>query len=537
MVKVNGQKGIPSYVEFEHLNFPQLLEIQAQRRPDKVWLVHGDERVTFGEFSRATDHLAGALKRQGLKKGEPCGLLFPNGIKYLLIKFAVLKLGAILVPLNTRYRSSELNFMLNFSDARFLFMVDRFLKADFNQILEEIKSNLPKLEKIYVEGGKIPLGMLDIHPLFEYRATEKEIEEIRSNPVKPTEPATILFTSGTTSLPKGVVLSHEARVFTGIRISERMLITEDDALLNPLPFCHEFGGFTIVSHGLVCGCKMVIMDVFNSEEALRLIEKEKVSVIYGVPTMFSYMLNSPDFKKRNVSSLRTGYMSGATCPLELVRRVQDEMGCNISVAYGLSEAPSHTISEYGDPLEIKARTVGKPIRDAAVKIVDDLRREIPLGTPGEIAVKGKNCLIEYYKKPDVTAKAVDKEGYLYTSDLGQMDEKGYVTFVGRKTDMIVSGGFNVFPLEVEEILYKLPFVAHAAVVGLPDTEFGETVCACIVLRERMTATKEEIIEYCRKQLANYKVPKRVEFMESLPTTIGTNKIKKSELKEILKEGK
>ncbi len=537
MVRFNGQKGIPSYVEFEHLNFPQLLDVQAERRPDKVWLVYGDERVTFGEFSRATDHLAGALKRQGLKKGEPCGLLFPNGIKYLLIKFAVLKLGAILVPLNTRYRSSELNFMLNFSDARFLFMVDRFLKADFNQILEEIKPNLPKLEKIYVEGGKIPLGMLDIHPLFEYRATEKEIKEIRSNPVKPTEPATILFTSGTTSLPKGVVLSHEARVFTGIRISERMLITEDDALLNPLPFCHEFGGFTIVSHSLVCGCKMVIMDMFNAEEALRLIEKEKVSVIYGVPTMFSYMLNSPDFKKRDVSSLRTGYMSGATCPLELVRRVQDEMGCNISVAYGLSEAPSHTISEYGDPPEIKARTVGKPIRDAAVKIVDDHRREIPLGTPGEIGVKGKNCLIEYYKKPDLTAQAVDKEGYLYTSDLGQMDEKGYVTFVGRKTDMIVSGGFNVFPLEVEEILYKLPFVAHAAVVGLLDTEFGETVCACIVLREGMTATKEEIIEYCRKQLANYKVPKRVEFMESLPTTIGTNKIKKTKLKEILKEEK
>jgi fatty-acyl-CoA synthase len=282
---------------------------------------------------------------------------------------------------------------------------------------------------------------------------------------------------------------------------------------------------------------MVIMDLFDAEEALRLIEKEKVSVIYGVPTMFSYMLNSPDFKKRDVSSLRTGYMSGATCPLELVRRVQDEMGCNISVAYGLSEAPSHTISEYGDPPEIKAATVGKPIRDAAVKIVDDHRHQVPLGIPGEIAVKGKNCLIEYYRNPDLTAQAVGQEGYLYTGDLGLMNEKGYVTFVGRKTDMIVSGGFNVFPLEVEEILCKLPSVALVAIVGIPDTELGETVCACIVLREGMTATKEEIIEYCRKQLANYKVPKRVEFMESLPTTIGKNKIKKTDLKQILKGGK
>lgn len=528
---------IPSYVEFERLNFHELLDVQAKRRPNKFWLVHGDQQITFGEFNRAADHLAVALRRQGLKKGVPCGLLFPNGIEYLLIKFAVLKLGAILVPLNTRYRSSELSFMLSFSDARFLIMVDHFLKASFIQILEEIKPNLPKLEGIYVKGGNIPPGMLDIHTLLEYRATEKEIEEIRSTPVDHSEPATILFTSGTTSLPKGVVLSHEARVFTGIRISERMLITEDDSLLNPLPFCHEFGGFTIVSHSLVCGCKMVIMDMFNPEEALRLIEKERISVIYGVPTMFSYMLNSPDFKKRDVSSLRTGYMSGATCPLELVRRVQDEMGCNISVAYGLSEAPSHTISEYGDPPEVKARTVGKPIRDTAVKIVDDHRHETPLGVPGEIAVKGRNRLIEYYRKPDLTAQATDEKGYLYTGDLGQMDEKGYVTFVGRKTDMIVSGGFNVFPLEVEEILYKLPFVALAAVVGLPDTEFGEKVCACIVLRERMTTSKEEIIEYCRKQLANYKVPKRVEFMESLPVTIGTNKIKKNELKDILKEKK
>jgi fatty-acyl-CoA synthase len=245
------------------------------------------------------------------------------------------------------------------------------------------------------------------------------------------------------------------------------------------------------------------------------------------------MLNSPRFKDHILSTLRTGYMSGATCPLELVRKVQEEMGCNISVAYGLSEAPSHTISEYWVPPEVKARTVGKPVRDAQVKIVDDHRREVPLGTPGEIAVRGKNTLMEYYKRPDLTQKAVGADGFLYTGDLGQLDETGYLTFVGRKTDMIVSGGFNVFPLEVEELLYRLPFVALAAVVGLPDSEFGEMVCACIVLREGMTATREEVIEYCRKQLANYKVPKRVEFMDSLPTTIGTNKIKKSTLVEML----
>jgi fatty-acyl-CoA synthase len=314
-----------------------------------------------------------------------------------------------------------------------------------------------------------------------------------------------------------------------------MRIAEDDVLLNPLPFCHEFGGFTIVSHALICGCKMVVMDLFDAEEALRLIDEEGVSVLYGVPTLCSYMLHSPRFKDYDLSSLRTGYLSGATCPLELVRKVQDEMGCNISVAYGSSEAPSHTISEYDDPPEVKAGTVGKPVRDGEVKIVDDRRRELPPGTPGEIAVRGKNTLMEYYKNPELTQKAIDGDGFFYTGDLGRMDERGYLTFVGRKTDMIISGGFNVYPLEVEEILYRLPFVALTAVVGLPDPELGEVVCACIVLREGMKATREEVVEHCRRQLANYKVPRRVEFMDIFPTTIGTNKIKKSSLVEILKE--
>jgi fatty-acyl-CoA synthase len=531
--KKTGERVIPSYVELEGMNIPQVLDLQSRKRPDKVWLVHGKERVTFKEFNDQTDLLAAALESIGLKRGEPCGLLYPNSIQYLRLMFAILKVGAVLIPLNTRYRSSELDFMLGFSGAQFLFMVKRFLKADFTEILGEIRPNLPRLEKVYVDGEGIPEGMIDMDGIFRFQATEKEKETLRSNPVPSKAPATLLFTSGTTAVPKGVVMSHEARVWVGIRIAERMLIAEDDVLLNPLPFCHEFGGFTIVSHALICGCKMVIMDLFQAEEALRLIEEEKVSVLYGVPTMCSYMLHSPRFKRYDLSSLRTGYMSGATCPLELMKKVQEEMGCNISVAYGSSEAPSHTISEYEDPPEVKAGTVGKPVRDARVKIVDDQRREVPLGAPGEIAVKGKNTLIEYYKNPELTGKTIDGDGFFYTGDLGRMDEKGYLTFVGRKTDMIVSGGFNVYPLEVEELLYRLPYVALAAVVGLPDPDLGEVVCACIVLREGLEAGKEEVIVHCRRHLANYKVPKRVEFMESLPTTIGTNKIKKSTLVEMM----
>ncbi|MGD8562125.1 MAG: AMP-binding protein [Desulfarculaceae bacterium] len=523
-----------AYAEIEGLNFPQLLDLQAEQRPDKVWLVHGDKRYTFKQFSEMTDHLAVALLKAGFKPGEACGLLFPNSPEYLMFQFAILKMGGILIPLNTRYRSHELTFMLNFSDARYLFMVDRYLKADFTQVLAEIRSQIPQLSHIYVDGPKTPQDMLDIRGLYNFRATSEELAELRANPVPDTAPATMLFTSGTTSQPKGVIMSHRARVWCGLRISERMRVTDSDALLNPLPFCHEFGGFTITSHAVICGCKMAIMEVFNADEALRIIEREKVSVLYGVPTMFSYMLNSPLYKQTDLSTLRTGYMSGATCPLELVKQVQDDMGCNISVAYGLSEAPSHTISEYDDPPEVKASTVGKPIRDAEAKIVDDKRQEVPLGTPGEIVLKGQNVMTKYYKRPDATQSALDDGGWLFTDDLGIMDEKGYLTFVGRKTDMIVTGGFNVFPLEVEEVLYKLPYVAHAAVVGVPDPVKGERIVACIVLKSGHHPGPEEIVAFCREQLANYKIPGRVVFMDNLPVTT-TNKIKKRELPAILEK--
>ena len=519
---------------FEGMTIPRVFDAQADRRPDKVWLVHGKERLTFREFSQRTDRLAVAMKRHGLKKGEPCGLLFPNGIPHLLLQVAILKAGAILVPLNTRYRTHELSFMLNFTGARFLFSVKHFLKADFTGILREIRPNLPKLEKIFVDGDDIPEGMLEIQPLFRYQASEEEIEQMKKDYVEDNEPASILFTSGTTAQPKGVLSSHQARVWTGVRNCERMRITEGDVLLNALPFCHEFGGFTIPSHAYLCGCKMIIMDLFNAEEALRLIEEERISVLYGVPTMFSYMLRSPRFKDHDLKSLRTGYMSGATCPLELVKAVQEEMGCNISVAYGLSESPCHTISEYDVSPEVKAKTIGKPVRGAEARIVDDHRRELPIGTPGEIALRGKNLFLGYYKNPELTHRVVDPEGFLYTSDLGKIDEKGYLTFLGRKTDLIIAGGFNIYPPEVEEVIYQLPFVSLAAVVGLPDSELGETVCACIVLREGSHGTAEEVIDFCKKQMANYKVPKRVEFMDSLPSTLATNKIRKSALVEEIK---
>ncbi len=521
--------------EYEGLNFTQVLDAQAKKYPDKVFITDGNQSLTFREFSDATDHLAAALRKKGLQSGEPCGLLFQNSIRYMFLQFAILKTGAVMIPLNTRYRAHELNFMLGFSSARFLFMINAFLKADFVAILEEVLPGLPNLKNIFVDGGTLPKSMTDIEELFSYRASREEIETLKAQAVPDAAPASILFTSGTTSQPKAVVGSHHGRVWTGIRNAERMKITEEDVLLNPLPFCHEFGGFTIPSHAILCGCKMVIMDVFNAQRALQLVDEHRVSVLYGVPTMFAYMLDSPDFRKYDISSLRTGYMSGATCPLELVKAVQGDMGCNVSVAYGLSEIPCSTISDYDDLPEVKATTIGKPVRGAEARIVDENRKPLPVGTPGEIALRGGNLMIGYYMNPELTAKVVDKDGFIYTSDIGMMDEKGYLHFLGRKSDLIIGGGFNIYPLEVEEVLYSLSYVEQAAVVGLPQEGKDDVIVACLVLREGMTATQEEVIDYCKGRLANYKVPRRVEFMKELPTTLATNKVKKLELVKILKE--
>lgn len=522
-------------IDFEGMNYPQVLDAQARRRGEKVWIVHEEQTLTFRAFSEATDHLAAALRMAGLGKGEPCALWYPNGIRYALLQFAILKAGAVLLPLNTRYRSHEIGFMLAFSGAGFLLMVPQFLKADFVSILNEVRGRLPELRQVYVESAGAPQGMRDIEELFRYRATPQEIGDLREQAVSDTAPASILFTSGTTSQPKGVLGSHRARVWAGMGNAERMRIGEDDVLLNPLPFCHEFGGFTVPSHALLCGCTMVIMETFSAEEALRLVQKHKVSVLYGVPTMFSSMIHSPDLEKTDLSSLRTGYMSGAICPVELVRAVQERMGCNISVAYGLSEIPCHTICDYDDPPQVKRTTLGRPVRGGDAKIVDEHRLETPVGAPGEIALRGLNRMIGYYKNPEATAKTIDRDGFLYTNDIGTMDAKGYLTFLGRKTDLIVAGGFNIYPLEVEEVLYELPFVERAAVVGLPDKVKEEIVVACVVLRDGMQATEEEIVAHCRKKLANYKVPRRVEFMTSFPATVATDKVKKLELAALLQQ--
>lgn len=530
MVKIKGEEWVvPDHNIFDGLNFREVLEKIAREYPDKEALIYHDKRVTYWEFNEKVDQLAMELQRIGVQKGDRCAVLLPNSIEFIYIQYAILKLGGIFIALSTRYRKFEITYMLKHSGAKMLALVDEFMGTDFLKLLDEIKEELPDLKILLVKGKRVPSGAYEVDGLLAKHTKPVRLE---ADQVDENEVASILYTSGSTGTPKGVMSTHRNLVWDAIRVIERLLIAERDSFLMMLPLSHIFASSVMLTHAIMGGCKVVIMDVFEPEEALRLIEKEGISILYGVPTMFVLMLSHPNYKKYNLSTLRTGYMSGAACPIELVKATIEDMGCNISAAYGMTECCCISITEYGDDAYLKSETVGRPIRDEEMKIVDDERKEIPIEQVGEIAVRGENVFKGYYKQPELTQEAFDSEGWFYTGDLGVKDKNGRYRIVGRKKEMIIKGGFNIYPAEVEEMIYQIPSVQFAAVVGLPDKLFGEVACACVVPKPGEKMESEEIVKHLKTNLANYKVPDRIEILLELPMTT-TNKIQKYKLREDL----
>jgi acyl-CoA synthetase (AMP-forming)/AMP-acid ligase II len=328
--------------------------------------------------------------------------------------------------------------------------------------------------------------------------------------------------------------THHSIIWDSTRVCERLRIGPDDVYLMMLPCSHIFASFVLYTNAVMGRSKIVIMETFEPGEALRLQEAERVSVLYGVPTMFILMLNHPDFEKFDLTANRTGYMSGASCPVELVRAVMQKMHCNISAAYGMSEADCITITDYEDDEYIKSETAGRPIRGQDLKIVDIDRKTVDVGVVGEIAVRGENLFSGYYQQEALTRSSFDPGGFFYTGDLGKLDENGRLIVVGRKKEMINRGGFNVYPAEIEENIALVEGVQHVAVVGVPDTKLGEKICACSVPRPGHHLHPAEIIRFCEANLANYKVPDFLEIMESFPMTT-TEKIQKFKIKELMGE--
>ncbi|WP_252228233.1 AMP-binding protein [Caldicoprobacter algeriensis] len=530
----------------------QLLDMQAERYSDHEAVVYPFENVrwTYSEFCDRVNRIARGLIRIGVKKGQHVAVWATNVPEWLLAQFALAKVGAVLVTVNTNYKIFELEYLLRQSDSTTLIMTRGFKDSDYvqiiNQLCPELKdcepgqlnsSKLPYLKNVIYIGNESYSGMYNFNDLYRFAEDVpperlKQVEESLS----PHDVVNMQYTSGTTGFPKGVMLTHYNIINNGAAVADCMKLTYKDRLCIPVPFFHCFGCVLGVMACVTKGATMVPLDHFNPIKVMEVVQAEKCTALHGVPTMFISILENSHFKEFDFSSLRTGIMAGAPCPINIMRRVIDEMNMKeITIAYGLTEAsPVITQTKVDDPIELRVSTVGRPLPGVEVRIVaPETGKDVPPGVPGELLARGYGIMKGYYKMEEATAAAIDSEGWLHTGDLAVMDENGYCKITGRIKDMIIRGGENIYPREIEEFLYTHPAVKDVQVVGVPDEKYGEEVMAYIILKDNLESypTEEEIIEFVRNGLSRFKCPKYVRFVDSYPMT-ANGKIQKYKLREM-----
>jgi fatty-acyl-CoA synthase len=519
------------FSEFEGMTFGRIVDRIASEVPEKEMLTFKGDRMTYGQFHAKVKQLAMGLKRLGIKKGDRIAALFPNGPDFFIVQQATLYIGGVFVLLSTRYREYELSYMLKHSEARCLFTVGEYLKTRFTDIIGKIRPELPNLEFCFVVGDDIPSWC---RPYEEALELGKDIDEdiLREDPPEYEDVASILYTSGSTGVPKGVVMTHRAFIFGAMQVARRLRITADDVTLMIVPCSHTLCAFIQFPNALMGRCRIVMMETFEAGEALGMYDQERISLIYGVPTMFILMLEHPSFSEHDFSSSRAGYTGGAIIPEELMVRIRTKMNCKIVSVYGMSENGACSMNDVEDDEALKVGTVGRPLDGVDIKIVDEQRRRVPVGEVGELAIKGPNLFQGYYKQPELTQASFDTEGYFYTGDLGKYLENGCLTIVGRKKEMIIRGGFNVYPAELEEQIRLMDGVQSVAVVGTPDKIMGEKIVACVIPVSGYKIAEQDVIRFCKNRVANYKVPNRVVIMEEFPAT-ALGKVQKFKLLEFL----
>ncbi len=525
----------------------EVLRETAGAHPERPAVIYQGKPLTYEELLSRVDRLAAGLVALGVEPGDKVGIWMSNVPEWIEAYFAISRAGGIVVPMNTRYKTHEVRYILGNSEAVAVFLPGEFLGIDFAGMLGEVRGELPRLKEAIVVGPKVP-GMRtyqDVLALGEERGAREELAR-RAEEISPTQCAFILYTSGTTGEPKGAMLSHHNMTENARQIMDVLQVTPEDVFLLAVPFFHCFGCVMGILGAVSRGAAVVPMPVFKAPESLELIQRERVSILYGVPTMFvlwleEYRRAREQGRPYDVSSLRTGIMAGAPCPVEVMRGTMEELGCNVCIAYGLTEAsPVITMTRFDDPLQKRVETVGKPLPGVEVKVVDEARRELPPGQMGELACRGYNVMLGYWKKPEATRQTIDADGWLYTGDLAVIEPEGYVRIVGRKKDMIITGGFNVYPAELEELLYTHPAVQTVAVVGVPDQVMGEVGMAFIIPREGADISPQEIVDFCARQVAGFKVPRYVVITEEFPMT-PSGKVQKFKLREwgerLIREGK
>ncbi|HIJ82412.1 MAG TPA: AMP-binding protein [Desulfuromonadales bacterium] len=527
-----------------------LLDDMAKRFPGNEALVYHERnlRLTYKEFNDTCRKVAKGLLKLGIKKGDNIAIWAYNVPEWVILQFASAKIGAILVTVNTSYKSAELEYILNQSDSTSLFMVGSFKDTNYVETLTSVvpgitatkpgelnAPNLPFLKNVIFIGEETPAGMLNFDSIIKLGA---EVPDDCLSAIEATldchETINMQYTSGTTGFPKGVMLTHYNIVNNGFNIGECMKLSEKDRLCIPVPFFHCFGCVLGVMACVTHATTMVPVEIFDPLKVLQTVEKEKCTGVHGVPTMFIAELEHPEFKNFDLTSLRTGIMAGSNCPIEVMKKVNSEMHANeITIAYGQTESsPVITQTRTNDALELRVATVGRALPDVEVKIVDiETNETLPPGKQGELCTRGYHVMKGYYKMPEETAKAIDTDNWLHTGDLAIMDENGYCKITGRIKNMIIRGGENIYPREIEEFLYTHPKVSDIQVYGVPDKKYGEQVMAAIILKKGMSMTEDEVRDFCRDKIANYKIPKYVKFVDSYPMT-ASGKIQKFKMREM-----
>ena len=503
----------------------------AERFPDREALIVRSQgyRATYRELWDATTRAALALVSRGIKRGDRVGIWSPNRFEWVVLQFATARVGAILVNINPAYKTSELEYVLNQSGARLLFLARSFRTNDYVQMLSAVRDRCPALEESIV--------LDDAWSSFEASAqgTPSEALAQRERENQFDDPINIQYTSGTTGAPKGATLSHHNILNNGFFVGEGMRLTEADRVCIPVPFYHCFG---MVLGNLACtthGAAMVIPgEAFDPLAVLQAVAAEKCTALHGVPTMFIGELDHPRFGEFDLSTLRTGIMAGSPCPIEVMKTVVARMNMReVTICYGMTEtSPVSTQTGASDPLEKRVSTVGRVHPHVEVKIVHpETGAVVPRGERGELCTRGYSVMLGYWGDEKATAAAIDRAGWMHTGDLATMDAEGYVNIVGRIKDMIIRGGENVYPREVEEFLHTHPAVSEAQVIGVPSAKYGEEVMAWVRLREGSSASTEDLQAFCSGTIATYKIPRYWKIVTEFPMTV-TGKVQKYRMREI-----
>ena len=534
----------------KNLTLGQLLDQAAARFPDNDAVVYVDRdlRMTYRQFGEVVDRLARGLMALGVRKGEKVAVWATNVPHWVALQFATARIGAILLTVNTNYRSHELAYLLRQSEAENLFLMDGFRDVDYIRTLYELIPELRTRERGYLDSPEFPhlkrvfflghdkhRGMYAVPELMalapmtdpaDYRARQAELD--------PGDVVNMQYTSGTTGFPKGVMLTHHNIGNNGYWIGENQRFAPEDRVCIPVPLFHCFGCVLGVLAAVSHAATMVILETFDPVQVMASVEQERCTALYGVPTMFIAVLGHKLFPKFDFSSLRTGIMAGSPCPIEVMRQVIDRMHMTeITICYGLTEAsPVITQTRADDDIRLRVESVGRAMPEIEVRIVDPETGEpLPPGTQGEVCCRGYNVMKGYYNNPEATAEAIDAEGWLHSGDLGVMDEAGYLAITGRHKDMIIRGGENIYPREIEEFLFGMEGIADVQVAGVPSEKYGEEVGAFIVLKEGFSYLPEDIRDFCRGRISRYKIPKYVAFVGDYPMT-ASGKVQKFKLRDM-----